>query len=236
MVRRMFATSMTLAALLAMQPAEGGAKRGNDAHARRRGAVFSVVAAPRLGILLAGGADVIRPVGFGAGFSFRVHALHLGPLRLGGAVDLGHTRFIEPRTVSGNIDGQAQTARRFAALAHTDFGLGPSLQIVMGPIYLQGDLTVGLGISAFSRPTGVLTNEEEHHSDVSAMLRTGGLLGVPIRNNQGITIGASVQRYFSTYQLVADPDAATDPSVEVEPDTNPFDLALDVSVGYLFQF
>lgn len=224
---------MTLAALLAMQPAPE-ADRGNDAHARRRGAVFSVIAAPRLGVLLAGGSQVMRPVGFGAGFSFRVHALHLGPLRLGGAVDLGHTRFIEPRTVSGNVDGEAQSARRFAALAHTDLGAGPSIQLALGPVYLQADLTVGLGISAFSRPRGVLPNEEETHSDVSAMLRAGGLLGVPIRNNQGLTIGASVQRYFSTYQLVANP--SDDPDVEVEPDTNPFDLALDISLGYLFMF
>ena len=232
----MLGTTLALASMLAMAPA-APAKRDNDAHARRRGPVFSVVAAPRLGVLLAGGANVIQPVGFGAGFSFRVHALHIGPIRLGGAVDLGHTRFIERRFVEGQADGRTQTAERFAALGHTDFGAGPSLQIALGPLFVQGDLTVGVGISTFTRPLGILTVDEEKHSDVSAMLRAGGLIGVPIRNNQGITLGTSVQRYFSTYQLVAVPDTSGDPAVlEPEADTNPFDLVLDVSVGYLFQF
>lgn len=236
MFARMLGTSLALASMLAMAPA-APVKRGNEAHARRRGAVFSVVAAPRLGVLLAGGADVIQPFGFGAGFSFRVHGLHLGPIRLGAGVDLGHTRFIERRFVEGVVGGQAQTAERFAALAHTDFGAGPSLQIVLGPVYLQGDVTVGVGISTFARPLGILTIDEEHHSDTSAMLRAGGLIGIPIRNNQGITLGASMHRYFSTYQVVAQPDTSGDPAiVEAEPDTNPFDLMIDVSVGYLFMF
>ena len=240
MVPIMFGTTLALACALAMAP-PAPVRRGNDVHARRQGPVFSVVAAPRLGVLLAGGAQVIQPVGFGAGFSFRVHGLHLGPLRLGAAVDLGHTRFLERRFVEGEAFGETQTARRYAALSHTDFGAGPSLQIAMGPIYLQGDLTVGVGISMFTRPLGILYIDEEQHSDVSAMLRAGGLIGIPIRNNQGLTLGAAMQRYFSRYQVVAQPvsgtDASGDPSmVEQEPDTNPFDLVIDVSLGYLFMF
>jgi len=232
----MLGTTLALASVLAMAP-PAPVRRGNDVHARRQGPVFSVIAAPRLGVLLAGGAKVIQPIGFGAGFSFRVHALHLGPVRLGAAVDLGHTRFIERRYVTGEAFGETQTARRYAALSHTDFGAGPSLQIAMGPIYLQGDLTVGVGISMFTRPLGILDIDEEHHSDVSAMLRAGGLVGIPIRNNQGITLGAAMQRYFSSYQVVAVPDTSGDPAmVEQEPDTNPFDLVIDVSVGYLFLF
>ncbi|MGH1341954.1 MAG: hypothetical protein ACRBN8_10410 [Nannocystales bacterium] len=231
----MLGTTLALASLLAMQPA-AGTKRSNDAHARKRGPVFSVVAAPRLGILLAGGSDVMQPLGFGAGFSFRIHGLRLGPIRLGAGVDLGHTRFIERRRVEGVLDNQEQFATRYAALAHSDFGAGPSLQIVLGPVYLQGDLTVGVGISSFVRPLGILTTDEEHHSDVSAMIRTGGLIGIPIRNNQGVTLGASVQRYFSTYQIVAQPQPEDPALVPAEPDTNPFDLVLDVSVGYLFMF
>lgn len=240
MVRPMLGTTLALASLLAMQPPAGnppsGTKRGNDVHARRRGAVFSVVGAPRLGILLAGGADVMQPVGFGAGLSFRVHGLHLGPIRLGAALDLGHTRFIERRQVEGVVDGQAEFATRYAALSHSDFGAGPSIQVALGPIYLQADLTVGAGVSTFVRPLGVLTVDEEHHSDVSAMIRGGGLVGIPIRNNQGITLGASVQRYFSTYQIVAQPQPEDPAILPAEPDTNPFDLALDISLGYLFMF
>lgn len=247
MVLAMLSAALLLASSLAMQPAaRPPTVRGNDVHTRRRGAVFSVIGAPRLGVLLAGGAQVIQPVGFGAGFAFRVHALHLGPIRFGAAVDLGHTRFLEQRIVDGVADGREQSARRYAALSHSDFGAGPSVQIALGPIYVQADLTVGVGISVFSRPLGILRIDEEHHSDVSAMLRGGGLVGVPIRNNQGVTLGASLQRYFSTYQLVADPptnptvdpvlDPMTDPMMDAEPDTNPFDLVLDISVGYLFMF
>ncbi len=235
MVRSMLGTTLALASLLAIQPSSG-TTRGNDAHARQRGPVFSVIGAVRLGVLLGGGAEVMQPMGFGAGFSFRVHGLRLGPIRLGAAAELGHTRFIERRQVAGTVDNQPQSATRYAALAHSDFGAGPSLQLVLGPIYLQGDLTVGVGISTFVRPLGILTTDEEHHSDVSAMLRGGGLVGIPIRNNQGLTLGVSVQRYFSTYQVVAQPQPEDPAIVPAEPDTNPFDLALDVSLGYLFMF
>ncbi len=232
----MLGTSLALASVLAMAP-NAPVRRGNDAHARRRGPVFSVVGSVRLGLMQAGGTQVIQPYGFGAGFGFRVHALHLGPVRLGGAIDLGHTRFIEQRQVEGVANGESQSATRYAALSHTDFGAGPSLQIALGPIFLQGDLTVGVGISTFTRPLGILRIDEEYHSDVSAMLRGGGLIGIPIRNNQGITVGAAMQRYFSTYQVIAQPDTSGDPAmVEAEPDTNPFDLVVDVSIGYLFMF
>jgi hypothetical protein len=224
-----------LAAMVALAPADSRpVKRGNSAIARRSGPIFTVAAAPRLGILLAGGAQVIQPVGFGAGFRFRVHGLHLGPLRFGGGVELGHTRFLERRSVSGVVDGTEQTATRYAALGHTDLGLGPSLQLLMGPVYLQGDFGVGLGISTFARPLGVLTIDEQHVSDVTAMIRGGGELGIPIRNNQGLSIGTSVQKYFSKLQIAREP--SDDPAIEVPPDTNPFDLFIEVSIAYVFMF
>ena len=85
--------TLALTAVLAAAP--GTARRGNDAIARTKGPVFSVAAAPRIGVLLAGGAQAIQRVGFGAGLQFRVHALRLGPLRIGAGVQLGHTRFLE---------------------------------------------------------------------------------------------------------------------------------------------
>lgn len=229
----MLGATLMLSSALALAPS-APVQRGNDVHAKRDGLVFSVSANPRLGILRAGGAQVMSPYGFGAGFSFRLHGVHLGPLRLGMGVDLGHTRFSERRTVQGMADGAQQAAQRYAALGHTHFGLGPSLQLVLGPVFLQADLTAGLGISTFVRPLGILTTDEQHHSDVSSMIRTGGLLGVPIRNNQGLTVGAGLQRYFSTYQIIAEP--SDDPAVVSEPDNNPFDLMLEVSVGYVFMF
>ncbi len=231
----MVLSAACMAAMLALAPADSRpVKRGNAAIARRSGPIFTVAAAPRLGILLAGGAQVIQPVGFGAGFRFRVHGLHLGPLRFGGGVELGHTRFLERRTVSSVIDGSEQTATRYAALGHTDLSLGPSLQLLLGPVYLQGDFGVGLGISTFSRPRGALTIDEEHVSDVTAMIRGGGELGIPIRNNQGIAIGSSVQRYFSKLQIVGVPPE--DPSIDAMPDTNPFDLMVEVTIAYVFMF
>ena len=225
-----------LAATVAMAPpSESRAQRGNDAIERRRGPIFTLGAQPRLGVLLAGGADVIQPVGFGAGLQFRVHGLHVGPLRFGGELQLGHTRYLERRTVTSNTTGSPMSATRYAALGHTDFALGPSLQLKLGPVFLEGGFGAGLGISTFVRPRGALQADEEDYTDVTAMIRGGGHLGVPIRNNQGVTIGTAVQKFFSQRQIVADPP--DDPEADAgEPDVNPFDLMLEIYVGYFFMF
>jgi hypothetical protein len=225
-----------LAMVLAVAPAtaEPKAVRGNEAFTRRQGAVFSVAAMPRIGVLVAGGADVIQPVGFGAGLGFSVHGLHLGPLRFGAGLTLGHTRFLERRTVIADTTGVEQSITRYAALSHTDFTLGPSLQLVLGPVFLQGDFGAGLGISTFVRPRGPFKEDEEEHTDVTAAIRGVGSLGIPIRNNSSLLVGAGVHRYFSRLQIAADPpeDLAT-PSM---PDTNPFDLLVEIHVGYHFSF
>jgi hypothetical protein len=225
-----------LAALMVMAPpsTEPRAKRGNDAIERRKGPVYAVTAAPRLGVLLAGGADVIQPVGFGAGLGFTIHGLHLGRLRFGAGLTLGHTRYLQRRRLIANTTGTEQTITRYAALGHTDFTLGPSLQLVLGPVFLQADFGAGLGISTFVRPRGPFQEDEEDHTDYSAAIRAVGSLGIPIRNNQGVLIGAGIQKYFSKYQVVADPPA--DPSIEYEPDTNPFDLMVEIHLGYHFSF
>lgn len=215
-----------IAGLLAASPAA----RGNDAIGRTRGPVFSVAAAPRLGILFAGGAAAIQRVGFGAGLQFRVHALRLGPLRIGAGVQLGHTRYLERYSVA--VDGGG-TARRWAALGHTDFAAGPSFQIVMGPVFAELGVEAGLGISSLVRPLGPTVNDEEETNDTTAMIRGGGHLGIPIRNNSSITIGAAVQKYFSRAQVVARPDPAVP---DAPPDVNPFDLMLELTVGYHFMF
>jgi hypothetical protein len=230
-----------LTALLALaapgSEGAGGSHRGNEAMHRSRGAVFSVAAAPRLGVLLAGGADVIQPVGFGAGLQFRVHGLHLGPLRFGGELQLGHTRYLQRRNLSTGAEGETQTIRRYAALGHTDFALGPSVQLVAGPVLFEVGFGAGLGISSFTRPLGPFPVDEEHYSDVSAMIRGGGHLVVPVRNNQGALIGVAVHKYFSRTQIVADPPDETPPEgMEPEPDTNPFDMMIEIYLGYHFMF
>jgi len=216
-------------AVLAASP--GGPGRGNDAIARTRGPVFSVAAAPRLGVLLAGGAQAMQRVGFGAGLQFRVHALRLGPLRIGAGLQLGHTRYLERYDVPTADEGR--TARRWAALGHSDFAAGPSFQIVMGPVFAELGVEAGLGISTLVRPFGPTVADEEETNDTTAMIRGGGHLGVPIRNNASITIGAAVHKYFSRTQIIAAPDPAIPDQM---PDINPFDLMLELSVGVHFMF
>ena len=220
-----------LAGVLAMAPA---AKRGNDVLQRNRGVVYSLAAAPRLGVLFAGGAEVMgQPVGYGAGLQFRVHALHLGPLRLGGELQLGHTRFLARRNVPHDVDGMERTVRRYATLNHTDFAAGPSLQLVTGPIFWEAGFGAGLGISSFVRPLGAFNHEEEQVSDVTAMIRGGGHLGIPIRNNHGVYLGAAVHKYFSRLQIVAHPERGL---ADQQPDNNPFDLMLELHLGYHMMF
>jgi hypothetical protein len=224
-------SGLWMAAVLAFAPA---APRGNEAMRRDRGPVFSLAAAPRLGVLLAGGAQVMsQPAGFGAGLQFRVHALHLGPVRLGGELQLGHTRFLDRRSVPHMVDGEDRRVRRYATLNHTDFAAGPSLQIVTGPIFWEAGFGAGLGVSSFVRPLGPYVVDEEQFTDVTAMIRGGGQLGIPVRNNHGFIIGAAVHKYFSRLQIVANPDPM---GPEMEPDTNPFDLMLEISLGYHMMF
>ncbi|HWB73451.1 MAG TPA: hypothetical protein VG755_00820 [Nannocystaceae bacterium] len=207
------------------------AKRGNDAITRERGPVFSVAAAPRLGILVGDGTRLMnQQVGFGAGLQFRVHALRLGPLRIGGELHLGHTRFIDRRTIGLDSGG---TARRYASLGHTDFALGPSFQLVMGPVFAELGVSAGLGISSFVRPTSAFPSEEQQLDATSAMIRGGGHFGVPIRNNSSIIFGAAVQKYFSRKKIVQNPDPL---EPEKPADTNPFDMVVEVIVGYRYMF
>lgn len=233
-----------LAALVGLAAPEGvpeRAPRGNTVLTRSRGLVWSVAAAARMGILLGDGRRVIQPWGFGAGLQLRLYGLHVSKVRFGGELQMGHTRFLERRSV---IAEDRAPATRWAALGHTDFTLGPAVQVVAGPVILEGGFGAGLAVSHFVRPlpepiagadpgTGTLLNTEEDFTDVTAMIRGGGHIGVPIRNNQGIVLGVSAQKFFSKKQIVSDTDLA-DPAAE--PSANPFDLVLDVYLGYQVWF
>lgn len=202
--------------------------RGNTALYRPQGPVYSVAASIRSGVLLGDGRRVIQPAGFGAGLQFRVHAGRLGPVRFGGEIQLGHLHFLEKRFVPAP-DGS--NARRYAALGHTEFALGPSIQILMGPVFAELGAAVGVGISQFVRP--LEATDEQDVTDTTAMIRGGGHLGVPIRNNSSVIFGVAAQKYFSKQKIVARPD----PAEPLAPaDVTPFDLALEIMVGYHFSF
>lgn len=227
------------AGLFALAPAGGEAPRGNTVLTRGQdgsgGVIWGVAAVPRAAVILGDGRRVIQPAGFGAELQFRAYALHLGRLRLGGQSHLGHTRVIDEVSVSYD-DGTgagAQQVRRYAALGHTDFSLGPSMQLVLGPILIEAGAAVGLGISNLVRPLGALPTDEQQVTDVTAMLRGGGQLAVPIRNNQGVVLGVHAAKFFSREQVVAHPD----PDVpDAAPDANPFDLVLEIGLGYQMWF
>ncbi len=220
------------ATLVALAPGST-APRGNTVLTRDRGVVWGVAAVPRVAVLLGDGARVIQPVGFGAELQFRAYALNLGRLRFGGETHFGHTRVLERVSVTYDDGSGAQAVRRYNALGHTDFSLGPSAQVVLGPIIVEGGVAVGLGISNLVRTFGALPIDEVQTTDVTAMLRGGGQLGVPIRNNQGIVLGVHATKFFSKEQIVARPDPA-DP--DAPPDANPFDLVLELGLGYQMWF
>ncbi len=209
------------------------APRGNTVLTRDHGPVFGVAAVPRVAVLIGDARRVTQPVGFGAELQLRIHALHLGRLRFGGVGHFGHTRVLQRVDVQYDDGTQTQQARRYSALGHTDFSLGPSAQLVLGPVILEGGAAVGLGISNFVRPLGPFIIDEEQFTDTTAMLRGGGQLAIPIRNNQGIVLGVHATRFFSGVQIVAEPDP-TQP--DAPPDANPFDLLLEIGFGYQMWF
>lgn len=232
----MLAWALCSLVALAAPAAEGDAPRGNTVLTRGRGAVFGVAAVPRAAVLIGDGRRVIQPAGFGAELQLRAYALHLGRLRLGGQSHLGHTRVIDRITLSYDDGSGPRLIRRYAALGHTDFSLGPSAQVVLGPVLLEGGAAVGLGISNLVRPLGPLPTDEEQVTDVTAMLRGGGQLAVPIRNDQGIVIGVHATRFFSRKQVVAQPDPDAPDAPDAPPDANPFDLVLEIGLGYQMWF
>ncbi len=220
------------ASLLAFAPG-ADAPRGNTVLTRDRGAVWGIAAVPRVAVLIGDGRRVIQPAGFGAELQFRGYGLNLGWLRLGGQAHLGHTRVLERITLMHDDGTGAQVVQRYAALGHTDFSLGPSLQAVLGPIILEGGVAAGLGISNLVRPFGPFIIDEEQTTDTTAMLRGGGQLAVPVRRNQGIVLGVHATRFFSRTQVVSVPDPAVP---DAEPDANPFDLVLEIGLGYQMWF
>lgn len=234
MVARVSLAALAVSAVVALAPS-AAAPRGNTVLARdAKRAVYSLTAAARFGVLVGNGRHVIQPYGFGFGLQFRYHGLRVGPTRFGLEVHAGHTRFMERRFVATTAaDGGEQKVKRWAALGHTDFTLGPSLQIPLRPLILALGAGAGLMVSDFVRPHGAFVTEEEQVTDASAMIRAGGQLGIPIRNNQGLVLGAAVHQIFSSTQVIAEPDDAVP---DAEPDTSVFDLVVESYLAYQMWF
>jgi hypothetical protein len=196
--------------------------------------LLNPAAVVRLGVLAGGGNDVMQPVGFGAGFQFRVFSRRIAVFRFGGELHLGHTRFLQRKSVAQMQAGQAATVKRWSALGHTEFALGPAVHVAMGPVFAELGVAAGLGISTLARPFGPLAEDEDRTSDTTAMIRGGGQLGIPIRGPHSLVIGAWVHRYFSREQVSR--DGPTDPQMPVPPLAQPFDLMVEISIGYHYSF
>src|SRR5690606_37408352 len=117
---------------------------------------------------------------------------------------------------------------RYTILGHTDLAAGPSLQIPLKVLFLELGGGGGLAVSSFRRPTALDPAGAQHVVDYNGMIRGDAAHGIPIRDNQGIRVGADVVKIFSREKVAIDP---LDPA-ETPASARPFDLYLDVKVAY----
>jgi hypothetical protein len=224
-----------VASLLAMAPATAE-RKGNTVLTRDPGRpVYSFAAVGRVPILVGGGTGVIQPVGFGAGLQFRYHGLRVGRVRLGAEIVGGHVRILEKVQVTYfTDDGTQRSVTRTSALDHTSFALGPSMQVVLGPVILEIGGGIGVGVNNLVRPVGPFAQDVQQVNDVTAVARVDGHLGIPIRKNQGLIIGANFERFFSGTRVVQDLSMLDDP--DAEPGVAPFDRVISPYFGYQMWF
>ena len=222
------------AALLAASPV---APRGNtvlqkDLDER----VFAVAASVRMGILIGSGDVVIQPpLGYGFGLKLAYYALRLGPMRFGFAFHGGHTRYMGARLVPVPGSGgetMAPVVRRWSVLSHTDLTLGPHIQVPAGPLLLEFGVGGGLGVSSYRRVVDAEPAHDDSTVAYNGMLRTDLTVGIPIRNNQGLAVGADLQKYFSQTRVATDPAAP----MGAPPESVVFDLTLAVTLAYQMWF
>lgn len=226
---------------LAMAPPSGAAAppsgprapRGNGVLLPTRRPVFSVGAAARFGVLLGNGRDVVQPLGFGFGAQIRAHFINLGAIRFGLSFIAGHTRFPERRSIEGvdEFTGEFVERDRWARISHTDLSLGPSFGLPLGPVILQGSVTAGLGIDQLFEPvTPFSTLEDREITSYDPLLRGGLGVGIPIRNDHGLSVGVGVGKYFSDARYRVPTDDGSGATFA------PFDLLLEASLAYTAWF
>lgn len=229
----MLASTALLAALVL---AAGPAPRGNTVLRKDLGErVFTVAVAARMGILIGSGDVVARPpLGYGFGLKLAFYALRLGPMRFGLAFHGGHTRY-PGRTdvdVPSESGGPTAVRRRYSVLSHTDLALGPHFQVPAGPVLFELGAGGGLGISSYRRVVDFDPAHDDATVAYDGLVRADLTVGVPIRNNQGVAIGADLHKYFSNTRVVTVPGAP----MGAPPDSVVFDLTLAVTVAYQMWF
>ncbi|HVI02104.1 MAG TPA: hypothetical protein VM869_25500, partial [Enhygromyxa sp.] len=107
---------------------------------------------------------------------------------------------------------------------------GPSMQIPIGPVFVQFGASAGVAFSTLTRTQSVEAVDDELVVSTDALIRGGLSLGVPIYSRHGLTVGAAVQHVFSRDDVavdLADPDGPT---------TQPFGTWLEINLGYQMWF
>jgi len=211
---------------------QAAARRNPVLQRASRQPVFGVAALARLAVLAGNGGVVIQPpLGYGFALDLRYHALPIGNARFGVQFTAGHDRF-QDRQQFSYVDegGETQQLTRFTTLGHTDITVGPSLQIPLRVLFLEGGVSGGLAVSVFRRPRSVEALEDDNVVGYEPMLRGDIALALPIRNNQGLRLGVDIVKIWSPQKnwIVAQLDAP----VDTPPDTAIFDLYVDVLLAY----
>jgi hypothetical protein len=205
-------------------------QRNNDVLVRPfRKPIYSVAAAGRFATSLIGGREVIQPFGFGVGAQLRIHFLRVVKSRFGVEVYAGYTRFSE-RIDYPAVEGVSSEITRLNLLAHTDVSAGPSMQIPIGPVFLQFGASAGVAFSTLTRTQSIEAIDDELVVSTDALIRGGLSLGVPIYSRHGLTLGGAVQHVFSRDEVavdLADPDG---------PKAQPFGTWLEINLGYQMWF
>jgi len=234
----MLVSSALLASALLASPsasAVGAAPRGNTVLRKDLGErIFTIAVAGRMGILPGSGDVVVQPpLGFGFGLKLAFYALRLGPMRFGLAFHGGHTRYPGRRDVEVVGDsGVVGLRRRWSVLSHTDIALGPHFQVPAGAVLFEFGAGGGLGVSSYRRVVDADPANDDATVAYDGLVRADLTLGVPIRNNQGVSIGMDLQKYFSSTKVVTVPGAP----MGAEPDSIVFDLTLAVTLAYQMWF
>jgi hypothetical protein len=205
-------------------------QRNNDVLVRSfRAPIYAIAAVGRFATSLLGARDVIQPFGYGVAAELRINFLRVFKSRFGIDVYAGYTRFQE-RVDYPAVEGVSAEITRLNLLAHTDVSAGPSLQIPIGPVFLQFGASAGVAFSTLTRTQSVEAIDDELIISTDALLRGGLSLGVPVYSRHGLTLGAAVQHVFSRDQVaedLADPDG---------PKAQPFGTWLEINLGYQMWF
>ncbi|MEE9382064.1 MAG: hypothetical protein V3V08_01450 [Nannocystaceae bacterium] len=224
----MSATYLLIAAcLVSNDPAS--ARRGNTVFdATQRRVTYDVAASARLGLLAGGGDEVVSRLGFGFAGLIRAHLAAAGRARLGFGFVGGHTRFSERHDVALESDTTGlASVTRVTLLSHSDLALGPSVLLPLSPVVIEVDPAAGVVFSTFRRPRTTHVGDDEVVYGTDLLLRAGLSVGVPVRGNQGVAIGAAFSKIFSSDTVVV--DAAGNEGLV-------FDMLWDMSVSYQMWF